>query len=285
MSCLSIGSFFSFTAVNDEKTFQLKDVAEIQVHMSSEAIHIYRGEAGSEVRFRYYGKSWPARRLVAENVNGMVTVRPDGSIRMGDLKLDITLPADYGKILDIKNSSGSVTAEPLVLADFRLDVSSGSLRADTIKATTATIHTSSGGVEIRSIEAGQVEITSQSGDIQAGACACKQTSMETSSGAIRVSRAGGNFELQSTSGKVSLSIDSFDSNRVKMDSTSGSITLELPANAGFSLEARSTSGGIQSEFAVSGDSGRNLLTGKVGEGTGQVSLHTTSGNINIVKLK
>ena len=67
--------------------------------------------------------------------------------------------------------------------------------------------------------------------------------------------------------------------------TSGEIYVKLPADAGFILGARSVSGKINCAFpvTVTDSNQRNNLKGTVGDGKCNISLTSTSGNINIAK--
>ncbi len=285
MGALKISSIFPWIQIDDVKTYTLAEVKEIQVSMTSEDIHIYQAEAGSEIRFHYYGKSWPGRQMLTKTVDGKVTVWAEEKPGIERLQLDVFLPVDYQRTLGVKSTSGEVNMESFDLAGLRVDVTSGDFKADPLQAASVSIHTTSGEVDTAGIEAARLTITTSSGEIKTGPCTVDEAVMETSSGSIRVGSITGDVDLKTTSGDVHLTYTGQDNPRVKVESTSGEISVVLPAEAEFTLDSKATSGEIESEFpvTVSGRSGRNHLSGMVGNGTGQVTLKATSGDILILK--
>lgn len=275
----------SFNRVNEEKSISLDNVDEIQVILSSETVHIHRSESGGEVRFHYHGNCWPKFNLAIENANGKVSVRRESLVRLGDMTLDIYLPADYSETLDVEVSSGAVTTESFNLENFRMNASSGNLTVDSIKAAFVSIRSTTGAVDVKSINAERLAITTHSGNITTGQCTVREAVVEATSGNIVLTGVTGNFNLKTSSGKVSLSYPMFDNYKLKVGTTSGSVALELPASAGFLLDAHSTSGKIQSDFSVDNAEGANIkgATGQVGIGTGKITVNTTSGNIHLRK--
>ena len=285
MITLMAGLLPSFNRVDEEKSVSLDNVDEIQVILSSETVHIHQSEAGDEVRFHYHGNCWPQFNLAIENADGKVSVRRESLFRLGDMTLDIYLPVDYSGTLDVKVSSGEVTTEALNLENFRLNASSGNLTADTIQAALVSIRSTSGAVDVKSINAERLAITTHSGNITTGQCAVREAVVEAASGNIMLAGITGDFNLKTSSGKVTLTYPMFDNYKLKVGTTSGSVTLELPANAGFLLDAHSTSGKVQSDFSADDTEGANIkgTTGQVGTGTGQIIVNTTSGNIQLRK--
>jgi DUF4097 and DUF4098 domain-containing protein YvlB len=287
MITLIAGLLPSFNSIDEEKSISLNNVDEIRVILSSETVHIHRSESGGEVRFHYHGNCWPKFNLVIENANGKVSVRRESLIRLGDMTLDIYLPADYSKTLDVKVTSGAVTTESFNLENFRMNASSGKFTADTIKAAVVSIQSTAGAIDVKSINAEQLAITTQSGNITTGQCAVREAVVEATSGNIVLAGVTGNINLKTSSGKVTLSYPTFDNYKLKVGTTSGSVALELPASAGFLLDAQSNSGKIQSDFSVDNAEGANKkgATAQVGIGTGQITVNTTSGNIHLRKEK
>lgn len=285
MITLIAGFLPSFNRVDEEKSISLDNVDEIQVILSSETVHIHRAEAGDKVRFHYHGNCWPKFSLAIENANGKVSVRRESLFRLGNMTLDIYLPADFSKTLDVKVSSGEVITESFNLENFRMNASSGNLSADTIKAVFVSIRSTSGAIDIKSINAERLAITTHSGNITTGQCAVREAVVEATSGNIMLAGVTGDFNLKTSSGKVTLAYPMFDNYKLKVGTTSGSVVLDLPASAGFLLDAHSTSGKIQSDFSVNNAEGANIkgATGQVGIGTGQITVNTTSGNIHLRK--
>jgi hypothetical protein len=287
MITLIAGILPSFNSIDEEKSISLNNVDEIQVILSSETVHIHRSESGNEVRFHYHGSCWPKFNLVIENANGKMSVHRESLIRLGDMTLDIYLPADYSKTLDVKVTSGAVTIESFNLENFRMNTSSGNFTADTIIAAFVSIRSTYGAVNVKSIDAEKLAITTHSGNISTGQCAVREADVEATSGSIVLAGVSGSLNLKTSSGKVALSYPTFDNYTLKLGTTSGSVAVDLPASAGFLLDAHSTSGKIQSDFSVDNPEGENIkgVTGQVGIGTGRITVNTTSGNILLRKQK
>lgn len=280
MALLVFGTGLGLIDVDDEKTISLEGIEEIQLNMTSENIHIYKVDTDDEIRFHYYGRSFPARELVLESVNGKIFVMPDEKYWLGNLKLDIYLPVNYKHVISIKNSSGDVSFEAVDLALFSMETTSGSLSADTLKASSVSIKSTSGAMDVKSIVAASLQVSTQSGNLKIGNCFVNDFRVKSSSADILLNRITGNVDIKTTSGKVNLMYSEFDKNKVVVVTTSGEILVNVPLDADFSLEARTTSGTIHSDYPLL-KTEKHAASGQIGNGEGQIILSATSGNISI----
>ncbi len=269
--------------IDEEQSYAFEDVKEIRVKMASESIRVYQAEAGSEVRFHYYGWSIPERHMDAKMVNGVVNISADGLFSIGQLKLDIYLPADYNKAISLYSASGSVITDLIDVIEFRLDTASGRIQTDAIKAEIVRVESASGSINIESIDAGKVDLKSQSGRIQVNQCAAEEIKARTASGDIALEDVKGNLDVDTASGRVDVSYGAYQGNNIDVRNISGQINLGLPADASFNLDAHSVSGSVQSEFQVNTVKapGKNSAYGQVGDGAGSVNLSATSGRIKL----
>ncbi|PKO03163.1 MAG: hypothetical protein CVU43_04320 [Chloroflexi bacterium HGW-Chloroflexi-5] len=280
MPLLVFGTGLGLIDVDDEKTISLEGIEEIQLNMTSENIHIYKVDTDDEIRFHYYGRSFPARELVLESVNGKIFDMPDEKYWLGNLKLDIYLPVNYKHVISIKNSSGDVSFEAVDLALFSMETTSGSLSAGKLKASSVSIKSTSGVMDVNNIVVGSLQVSTQSGNVIFGNCMVNDFSIKSSSADILLNNITGNVDIKTTSGKVNLMYPEFDKNKVKVVTTSGEISVNVPLDADFSLEARTTSGTIHSDYPLL-KTEKHAASGQIGNGEGQIILSATSGNISI----
>jgi lia operon protein LiaG len=280
MASLVFGTGLGLTEVNENKSTSLEGIEEIQLTMTSENIHIYKVDTDDEIRFHYYGRSFPARELVLESVNGKIFVMPDAKYWLGNLKLDIYLPVNYKHAISIKNSSGDVSFEAVDLALFSMETTSGNFSADTLKASSVSIKSTSGAMDVKSIVAASLQVSTQSGNVIFSNCMVNDFSIKSSSADILLNNITGNVDIKTTSGKVNLMYPEFDKNKVKVVTTSGEISVNVPLDAGFSLDAHTTSGTIHSDYPLL-KTEKHAASGQIGSGEGQIILSATSGNIRL----
>ena len=80
----------------------------------------------------------------------------------------------------------------------------------------------------------------------------------------------------STSGEVDLALRKCP-DKIELTTVSGDVELELPRNAGFTLRYSTASGDLESDFPLT--AGRTY-----GDGSGSITIDTTSGDLKIENL-
>ncbi|HOP60047.1 MAG TPA: DUF4097 family beta strand repeat-containing protein [Candidatus Saccharicenans sp.] len=110
--------------------------------------------------------------------------------------------------------------------------------------------------------------------------------ISTTNGSIAVIGVKGKVDLRTTNGSIKAELHELSAD-FRARTTNGSIRLALGHEADARLVARTTNGSIRVEYPVTveGTVSRRRLEGKLGQG-GEitVSLETTNGSINLVKL-
>lgn len=110
--------------------------------------------------------------------------------------------------------------------------------------------------------------------------------ISTTNGSIAVFGVKGKVDLRTTNGSIKAELHELSAD-FRARTTNGSIRLALGHEADARLVARTTNGSIRVEYPVTveGTVSRRRLEGKLGQG-GEitVSLETTNGSINLVKL-
>jgi hypothetical protein len=104
------------------------------------------------------------------------------------------------------------------------------------------------------------------------------------SGEIRATGLTGAVRLSGVSGRIEANFDRDLGRRVSLSTVSGSIILGLVPDANADVSAATVSGGIHSELPIQVDRHQFVgqsLHGKLGNGEGQIDLHTVSGSIDL----
>lgn len=205
----------------------------------------------------------PAGRSVTVNqAVGRVTVtNVDGRLRVKTAAAAVSATGTRG-FLDIDVGSGGVTVANAE-GELKVDTGSGGVRVSGVRGSSALIDTGSGGVT--------------GGDIRV-----RELKVDVGSGGVNLSGVSAEDVLVDTgSGSVALGLDR-DADHVRIDTGSGGVTLTLPEGFGAMLEVDTGSGGIDVDFPVEARrASRSHLTGRIGDGRGQVMIDTGSGGVRI----
>jgi hypothetical protein len=227
---------------------------------------LVRATEGSTVAVQATRHYWspnraPAVQLVPSGSVLVVEATPVG-IGPGDgTYIDYVIEAPSALGADVRSASGSITVSGLD-GPVRIETASGGVDARDVQGSTV-ISTASGGVRMANIS-GDLQVTSISGGI-AGA------------GLDRVSNA------HSTSGALNLTGD-FATN-AQIGTVSGSIMLRFTPAASVHIDATSLSGDVNAaELGLTGQlTGTHALSGNIANRGPTVSIHTTSGSIQLLR--
>ena len=111
-------------------------------------------------------------------------------------------------------------------------------------------------------------------------------------GAVHVSSVSGNVNAQGLRGRAEISSVSGDvkvtfnraAAKTKLHSVSGDVIAILPSDASVEVSANTVSGDISNEFGLDVEHGKYVghhLTGRIGNGEGNLELHSVSGEIKV----
>jgi lia operon protein LiaG len=167
-----------------------------------------------------------------------------GLINLSELHLDIYIPDNFSKEIEVNTVSGN------------LDIRRFNLESFTFKST--------------------------SGDIGASKLASETIKIETTSGKVSLNDAEGSIKINTISGDVDLSLKSFRYN-LDIKTTSGEVGVRIPEESKFEFSLGSVSGNIKNEFKakITFVDEKNL-EGSVGEGIYKISIKSISGDINLL---
>lgn len=261
--------------INDEKSININGIDTISINVTSAQINVIPYD-GLEVKAHFYGNittsSSYAKPELECYVNGdtlYINTKSKNIVTFGffssNLKLDVDVPASYGSSLKLVSSSGSINLSSLKLKNLSCNLSSGS-------------------ININQIYAEDFKYNSSSGSLTAENLITKVSTLSSSSGSQRLIGFSGDLKASSSSGSIRAEYTSFDNN-ININASSGSVTVKLPDSSAFYLDASASSGSIRSSFPVivTGSNNRHELRGTVVSDKNKVSIHTSSGSINIEK--
>lgn len=258
--------------LNDEKSGSINGITEINAESACADINIIT-EKRNDVKVHMYGSIngtyEPKLYLNANGGNLEITTDKEKSgsfsIFESNLKLDIYIPENYNKSLNIITSSGNIDVNKIKLKS----ISGISV---------------SGKLNLNDIACEELKAKSTSGALSGNNVIANSADFKSVSGSIDFTKFKGDVDGESVSGKINIDYSEFN-NTVELKCISGNIELSLPSASQFKIQSKSVSGKISCEFPVTieGSQERNQLTGTAVSDKNSIILNTTSGSININK--
>lgn len=277
--------------VNIEKVFDAAGINCINVDTSSTDVNfIPEDRRDIKVHLNGYSSSSEPELTVKQNGDRLdVYTRNNNRVisigfNITNLKLDIYIPEDYSKDIKIRTSSGEVNIERLNIENFTYDASSGDLTGEEFAPRSSRIETSSGEVRFRGF-GGDLELKTSSGDAEIEySSKSANTNITTSSGNITLTGFTGDLHSRAQSGDIKVDYTDFN-NSINMKSSSGEIEISLPTDSQFGIKVDTSSGDIRTDFSVTqtGKIDEDRLEGTVGSSSNQITIDTSSGDVNIRK--
>ena len=179
-------------------------------------------------------------------------------------RLTLYLPIDFNETIKIDTSSGDVDASELLLS--QLD-----------------IHLSSGDITIDDTQVNDLALDLSSGDVDLTHVVTEFLTIKTSSGDVTLNHIEGEVSGRSSSGDVSVTLADL-SNDFAYDLSSGDFDMSiLKSPQDMDLNASCSSGDVEVDFDLD-DYDRdedNKIIGRIGPGTYDLDIHTSSGDIEI----
>jgi lia operon protein LiaG len=210
-----------------------------------------------------------------------------GDIILRTASGDIEAAGHKLKELEVKTASGEVSVRTCSLSSLQIKTASGDVEIDSVKSDNIIVDTTSGTITFDTVSGKTLQVDSTSGDFRGIAIEAENFSRDTSSGDTRIDDFTGKFYCKSVSGTIAARFTRFDLD-IEVRSTSGDVELELPHGSGFDLDIETTSGDIDCDWpitmTVDGKVKDNRLTGTVGDGGPEVTIKTTSGDVDVIEF-
>ena len=200
---------------------------------------------------------------VFRNLVGRITANGvTGNLRFGVESADLRLERLDGEI-DIEGSSGDISARD-IRGSWTSEFASGDCRLEGFDGERLSFHTASGDLVARHIKADRMET-------------------ETASGDVSISGDLEEFEADSASGDVALTVEGSRLKAVEVSTSSGDVSLGLPSDASFEARADQSSGDMYVDFRE-GDEIRDddtLVGYRRGSGGARIRVSTASGDFSL----
>jgi DUF4097 and DUF4098 domain-containing protein YvlB len=225
-----------------------------------------------------------------------VRIVGSGSGAEAHASLAVNVPA--GRSVAVYLAAGTVTATnvngtlafDLSSANLKVTGGKGEISADIgsgnveISGTDGPLNvdTGSGNVHLTNVKAASLEIDAGSGDVTANGVVAMHTAIDAGSGDIELlGSQSPESELESGSGDITVELAGVPSS-LDVETGSGDIVLRLPANTGAQVSIETSSGRIESDFTMQVTrTGREELSGTIGDGAGRISAESGSGDVRL----
>ncbi|MFG2090156.1 MULTISPECIES: DUF4097 domain-containing protein [unclassified Spirillospora] len=176
--------------------------------------------------------------------------------------ITVTVPHDCPLTLNLVSADAVVTG---MTARTSIKSASGDVTLDEV-AGAIDANTVSGAIEAQGLD-GTVSFTSVSGDL---------------------SLAGGSLDhlaARAVSGRIAADVSLTGDSRVDVNTVSGEVALRIPESAGAQVTLNSAAGRIETSFPELGRQERPVahsVAGKLGDGSGRLTVNTVSGPITLL---
>ena len=244
---------FGGNPIDEVNTFGIYQLKEIYIHSVSSDVSVFSTDE-EEIKIHFYGrtalKSEKASPKLITNLEGsklkIEIEYPKVIFYNADVVLDIYIPQDYTRNINIDAVSADVDISNLDINNFQCKTVSGDLKIKSLGSDNLTLNTTSGEVNI-------MDFT-------------------------------GNLKADSVSGDINVRYGVFDNN-IDVKTISGKVEIDLPQYAEFYLKTNTVSGEIFAKFLITIISFNKMkqLEGTVGTGDNRIIIDTVSGDIYINK--
>ena len=237
------------------------DVSSVQVNWSSGKVNVLSG-TGTEIVFEEF-----SNRAISEEE--ALRWRMEGR----------TLIIDFAKRKVVNCSKSLTLTLPEALRDeLEIDVASAEVNVREIEAGSVNIDGASGKVWVEdTVTCRSLEIETASGDVHA-AGSYDELDLNSASGRLTFAGSIREGDVESSSGAVNLTLTE-NFRELDVETSSGEVTVSFPESVGFWLDYETASGEVKTDLPMT-------LQGKrwqMGTPTGNLSVETSSGNLNLVR--
>jgi DUF4097 and DUF4098 domain-containing protein YvlB len=217
-----------------------------------------------------------------------------GAIKLNDINGSVNGRTSSGSIAaeniegptDLDTSYGSITCKEISNGDIKLKTSSGSIKLFDASFGVCDVHTSYGSIRSDRLEGDSIKLHSGSGSIDVTDTVADKANVSTSYGRITCRQITTN-DLTAKSSSGSIEVVCSDSTPAEIAASLvtsyGSINFVAPPDFAGMVDMSTSYGSIRTDLpiTISGQISKKKLKGTVGDGQGNLHLHTSSGSIEI----
>ena len=260
-------------SIDEEGTLDTNGLDALTISSVSSKVNVTTTQ-GSELTAHLYG-TYSSRseklelQVTQSGGEGKIIVKyPKGGmgISISDLTLDIEIPESYSQGISVSTVSGGINFDcgNENFADVKFNTTSGRIRFNTIEsASSLKVNSVSGSIEGRLL----------SGTLKAG----------STSGSIKIFGLAGEADVNTVSGRIELGIEEYAD--IDADSTSGSVTIMLESEGDFYVDFSSVSGSFNCDMPMTVENQKKTgFEGYSGSKNGaEFKVSTVSGSFRIEK--
>ncbi|MBN2129146.1 MAG: DUF4097 family beta strand repeat protein [Sedimentisphaerales bacterium] len=278
-------------AATEEEAQELAEQVEIRIEPSPGKLQI-KADRPRSLRNKSLSISYS---ITVPHETHVECSSASGSVDLADLTGNVNADAASGSVEAVRitgsvrlhTASGSVRAEEVRGGDAHLNSASGSVRLlQASEMGRCELHAASGRVAAEHIDADSVSLHTASGSVHLTEARAPSVSLSTSSGSIRAEGLNASqVKAESPSGGISVAFAPAAPGEITADlkTSSGNVTLALPPDFAGRIDLSAGSGSVHTDLPISitGKIDRKHISGTVGQGAGNVSVHTSSGSIRV----
>lgn len=267
----------------------LSEANSLEADYGSPNLKIYPTDGDTIIIKEYLHSDAATAECVIENKKATVKSRKTITlVLMGTgERIEIYLPKEGIKELDLKTASGNITADEafaITAEEVSIAAASGNIKWRDTDAKKAYFTAASGNIKVFDIVAEEVVVTTASGNIDT----------ENVTGILTATAASGNIDalavkgcgsVTASSGNVKMELEEVTGD-ISLKTNSGGVKLLLPKGLSFTFEAQTSSGNISTAFdeQLSYNKKGNQASGTVGASPAfAVSAKASSGNVKITE--
>lgn len=258
--------------IDESKTFKAQEISEIYIDLTSTDINIIPVE-DEEITVHFYGV---VSTNIKKDMPALVAYKSGDELRVEIIhpktffigfnicrtKLDVYIPEDSMEVLKIETVSADTYVSDQKVDKFDLNSVSGDFKGESLFAGDLKINSTSGDISLKGYK-GDININNVSGDV-----------------VLKGGSQNDNIEVVTVSGEVY--VEQEDSSNMNIRTISGGVEINLSEDAQFYLKATAVSGDIENRFPIKiTSSGRRDLEGIVGSDEKEITIRTTSGDIDV----
>ncbi|MDD5928448.1 MAG: DUF4097 family beta strand repeat-containing protein [Spirochaetales bacterium] len=297
------GALFAAQNLAKQEIFSEAEVLNLNINLGSEDLKIEKC-TNSEITVEVYTNNKNRIPDISLNKNCLTIIKQ---------KYNISKPGEYCNLvvyipenkkfetLEVSTSSGELTADQLIAQTAVISASSGDITLTDCSFEQSNVDTSSGDISIKTITSKKLKTKTSSGRIKFGTITCDSFSVHASSGNISVEKiecetfsaetSSGDitfdkvtadyFDAEASSGDIKLGLEKVPEASSSLKTSSGEQSVFVPKEQGFSLKVSTTSGTFKDRIENNRFSPRGHYTNNYNGGGAQLSLTSTSGDIEL----
>lgn len=295
---LTISLMGSLAAQSDEDAYRIdvfstSETPLVDIRTSGGSIEV-NGHSGNQVEVKMFVKQ--GRQYLTPDDTDLsdfeITIEQEGDRVVAEARKDdegwtsffrsgrnisisfhVMLPEN--SVVDGRTSGGSVSAKN-IHNQLSLRTSGGSITAEQISGE-ADLRTSGGSISLEDIY-GEMNARTSGGSISA-ANIRGESDLRTSGGSIRLENIAAKLSARTSGGSIRAHLSEFNDD-LSLRTSGGSIRINMPYTEHFNIDLRG--GRVNTELRnFTGESGRNRISGKVGEGGPALTARTSGSTVSL----